>query len=70
MIFLGYLDPGTGSIIFQSVVGVVAGIGVFGRKAIRQLAYKIKSPGSGSNTEAQNSDKARTKVPTKAGKNL
>lgn len=37
-----YLDPGTGSLIIQSVIGVVAGITVFGRNAIHQLAGKTK----------------------------
>lgn len=37
-----YLDPGTGSVIFQAVVGAVAGIGIFGRRAINGARYKIK----------------------------
>lgn len=39
---IAYLDPGTGSVIFQAVVGAVAGIGIFGRKAISGARYKIK----------------------------
>ena len=43
MAFFGYLDPGTGSIIIQSVVGIVAGIAVFGRRFFAGLAHKIKT---------------------------
>lgn len=39
---VAYLDPGTGSLIIQSVIGVVAGITVFGRNAIHQLAGKTR----------------------------
>lgn len=42
LINVAYLDPGTGSLIIQSVIGVVAGITVFGRNAIHQLAGKTK----------------------------
>ncbi len=44
-----YLDPGTGSIVIQSVIGVVAGIGVFGRKAFSRAGHKLKSLLSRSN---------------------
>jgi len=39
----GYLDPGTGSIIIQAVVGVTAGIAVFGRKVINNAAVRARS---------------------------
>ena len=37
-----YLDPGTGSIIAQSIIGVIAGVGVFGRRVFINLAGKVK----------------------------
>lgn len=40
---VGYLDPGTGSIIIQAVVGVTAGIAVFGRKAVGAVSSKARS---------------------------
>ncbi len=39
---LAYLDPGTGSLIIQSLIGVVAGVSVFGRNAIGSLSSKAK----------------------------
>lgn len=39
----GYLDPGTGSIIFQSIVGIVAGIGLFGRRVFTGMGQKLRS---------------------------
>jgi hypothetical protein len=40
---VGYLDPGTGSIIIQAVVGVTAGIAVFGRKVVGNVSSKARS---------------------------
>ena len=37
-----YLDAGTGSLLIQSVIGVVAGVGVFGRRAISGMGRKAK----------------------------
>jgi hypothetical protein len=37
-----YLDPNMGSVVFQSVIGIVAGVGVFGRKVFSGLSHKIK----------------------------
>lgn len=38
-----YLDAGTGSIIIQSIVGVTAGVAVFGRRMIANSWHKTKS---------------------------
>ena len=38
---VAYLDAGTGSLIIQAVVGVVAGIGVFGRRMIANVRQKL-----------------------------
>jgi hypothetical protein len=38
-----YLDPGTGSMLVQSLIGIIAGIGLFGRKALRTLRMKKRS---------------------------
>ena len=40
---LAYLDAGTGSIIIQSIVGVTAGVAVFGRRGIANSWHKTKS---------------------------
>lgn len=45
-LFISYLDPGTGSVIIQAVIGAVAGIGIFGRKAINGFRYKLMNPNS------------------------
>jgi hypothetical protein len=41
-IFFAYLDPSAGSVVFQSIVGVVAGVGLFGRKVFSGLGQKVK----------------------------
>ena len=41
--FSVYLDPGTGSIVIQSVIGVVAGVAFFGRRFFGGLRNKIRS---------------------------
>jgi hypothetical protein len=53
-----YLDPSTGSIVIQSLIGIVAGVTVFGRNAIHQVAGKAKrlftkSEASGAKSEAK-----------------
>ncbi|MBI4033830.1 hypothetical protein HY379_02405 [Candidatus Saccharibacteria bacterium] len=40
---LAYLDPGTGSIVIQSIIGVVAGVGLFGRRLFINLVTKVKN---------------------------
>jgi hypothetical protein len=37
-----YLDPSAGSLVFQSVIGIVAGVGVFGRKVFSGVGHKVK----------------------------
>ncbi len=37
-----YLDAGTGSVVIQSLIGIVAGIGVFGRKFIVSFGHRIR----------------------------
>jgi hypothetical protein len=53
-----YLDPSTGSIVIQSLIGIVAGVTVFGRNAIHQVAGKAKrlftkNEASGAKSEAK-----------------
>lgn len=53
-----YLDPSTGSIVIQSLIGIVAGVTVFGRNAIHQVAGKTRrlfsrTEESGAKTEAK-----------------
>lgn len=38
-----YLDPGTGSIVVQALIGVTAGVALFGRKTIGLLVTKVRS---------------------------
>jgi hypothetical protein len=40
--FFAYLDPSAGSVVFQSIIGVVAGVGVFGRKMFSGIGHKVK----------------------------
>lgn len=42
LMYLAYLDPSTGSLIIQSIIGAVAGIGVFGRRAISNVGRKAR----------------------------
>ena len=37
-----YLDPSTGSLLIQSLIGVGAGVIVFGHRAIASVAKKTK----------------------------
>lgn len=48
-----YLDAGTGSIIIQAVVGVVAGISLFARRRIAPLFYKVRDVFSRKNTKSK-----------------
>ena len=43
LIVFNYLDAGTGSIIVQSIVGVAAGIAVFGRRMLSGVGHKVRS---------------------------
>ena len=56
--FFGYLDAGTGSVVIQSVIGIVAGVGVFGRKAIGGISHKIKGVFSKGTSESKTSEKS------------
>jgi len=38
-----YLDAGTGSMVIQSIIGVVAGVALFGRKAVASIRTRMKS---------------------------
>jgi len=40
VIRFAYLDAGTGSMVIQSLIGIVAGIALFGRKAIASLRMR------------------------------
>ena len=43
MVF-GYLDPGTGSMIIQAVLGAIAGIAIFMRLFWRRIVSFFKRP--------------------------
>lgn len=45
LIHFAYLDPGTGSLVLQSIVGVLLGTIVVLRTKIKQLYYKLKNIG-------------------------
>ncbi|CAN5183016.1 hypothetical protein BH09PAT3_BH09PAT3_4250 [soil metagenome] len=38
-----YLDAGTGSLIIQSIIGIAAGVAVFGRRFIANASHKLSS---------------------------
>lgn len=42
MSLFAYIDPGTGSMIIQALIGAVAGIAFFSRSMIRQLMTKVR----------------------------
>ncbi len=77
-----YLDPGTGSLIIQSIVGAIAGILVFGRRTITRARLALmqkfskKSPDNNTkDTPAAVETKAasidgpdKTDAPKKSGK--
>lgn len=41
--FFGYLDPGTGSMIVQALIGVIAAVSIFARRVIGGTARKVVS---------------------------
>jgi hypothetical protein len=41
-LMLAYLDPGTGSIIVQSLIGAIAGIAYFGRHLFSRLLSTLR----------------------------
>lgn len=41
--YFAYLDAGTGSLIIQSLVGIAAGVAVFGRRLIGNITHKVTS---------------------------
>lgn len=50
---MAYLDPGTGSIIIQAVVGAAAGIAIFGRKFFGNITHKVRSIFSRKNDDSK-----------------
>lgn len=50
--FFSYLDAGTGSVVIQSLIGVAAGVAVFGRKVFSGLGTKVKSLFARSDTKS------------------
>jgi hypothetical protein len=57
MRFFAYLDPNMGSVMFQSIIGVVAGVGVFGRKVFSGIGHKVKGIFSRSETTSKSAEK-------------
>lgn len=42
-IHFAYLDPGAGSLIIQSLIGISAGVALFGRRALTSVKRRMKS---------------------------
>ncbi len=38
-----YLDAGTGSMVIQSIIGIAAGVALFGRKALSSVRLRKKA---------------------------
>lgn len=55
-----YLDPGTGSLIIQSLIGAVAGVAVFGRRIFYGAKAKL--------TGKRAADTAKTATPSTTDK--
>lgn len=51
VIHFAYLDPGTGSLIIQAIIGAIAGVALFGRRAIKAVGSRIKKLFSRSNSD-------------------
>ncbi|MBK5266882.1 MAG: hypothetical protein JJE47_05550 [Acidimicrobiia bacterium] len=49
---LGYLDPGTGSLIIQTVLGGAAGLAVLFRSTRRRFADRKTPPGAATTEES------------------
>jgi hypothetical protein len=67
VLYFAYLDPGTGSLIIQSLIGAIAGIAVFGRKIFYSIKLKLtgKKPDTAAKTDASSkTDKANSTTPT------
>lgn len=47
-----YLDAGTGSMVIQSLIGIVAGVALFGRKALTSVRMRLKHKRSASEKDA------------------
>jgi hypothetical protein len=58
---LGYLDPGTGSLIIQTVLGGAAGVAVLFRSTRRRFADR-KSPVETATTEESASELAEQEI--------
>jgi hypothetical protein len=57
MIFhFGYIDPGTGSILIQGLIGGLLGVAYMGRKFFAQLAGSVRAalPGQSKNQDSKN----------------
>lgn len=46
MTLFSYLDPGTGSLIVQAVIGIIASVGFFFRHTVVNFYYKITGRGT------------------------
>jgi hypothetical protein len=48
-----YLDAGTGSLIIQSLIGITAGVAVFGRRAIGRAGRRARAMFGKQRSEAE-----------------
>jgi hypothetical protein len=56
-LYFAYLDPGTGSLLIQSLIGVIAGIFVFGRRSLTALKFALlRIFGKGKNDDTLKQD--------------
>lgn len=63
LFYFAYLDPGTGSLIIQSLIGAVAGVALFGRR----IFYGAKAKLSGKKP-ADSTGTAKTTTPATPAK--
>ncbi len=61
MIFFGYLDPGTGTIIMQALLGGAAGVAVL-FKTMGHRFTRWKKPGAQADASAQFLDEGESKA--------
>jgi hypothetical protein len=55
-----YLDPGTGSLIIQSLIGAIAGVAVFGRRMLAAIKMKFKKGEPSQTTDASKTKPEQT----------
>lgn len=57
--YIAYLDAGTGSLLIQALIGVLAGIGVFWRRILASIKSKFSGKGTTETAATKTSGSAK-----------